>query len=225
MAVTAFTWLNQTFATDATSFATTSTALPSGDYAIVSTTGSTTAFSTGTWGISDNAGGTWTPVEVQNSQTVGKSWFRTTPGTGANLIVTITTTVSSGLILLGTRFAGSNGQYVTATTLRGGTITANTVWPSLTTPSAVQAGDLYYAIARGQATSGTWTAGSGWTSLASNTSVNTRVQFSQRRAATASGTVSATARLTTQVSNYSQMAIVIRDASAPPSFTGWGIPL
>lgn len=224
MAVTAFTWVTQSFATSATSFATTSTALPSGNYAIVSITGSTTAFQTGTWGISDNAGGTWTPVEVQNNQAVGKSWFRTTPGTGANLVVTITTTVSSSLILIGTRFAGSNGQYVTATTSFGGTITANTVWPSLTTPSAVQAGDLYYAIARGQASSGTWTAGSGWTSLASNTSAATRVQFSQRRAATASGTVSATATLTTGVSNYSQMAIVIKDASPPP-FRGWGIPL
>ena len=225
MAVTAGAWLTQTFAS-AGSFTTTSTKLEADDYLIVSVVGSTSAFTTGTWTISDSSSGTWVQVENQNNTTVGKSWFRTTPGGSANITITITTTVASGLLLIATNFSGSSGQYVTPTTNFGTTVTANVATPALTTPAAVQAGDMYYSIVRGQPGSGpTWTAGSGWTASATNTFGSSRTQFSQKRLATSSGTVTSNATPSVNMTNYSTMAIVVKMAITTQPFSGWGIPL
>lgn len=218
MAVTYSAW-NSNQATASFTVTLASTALPAGAYLVVTWqagTSSTTAT------IADSASGTWVNVIPINSTGSSTStWLRTTPGTGDSFSVTVTANSSGVQQAIGTYYQGASGTYSTPTTATG-----TTAWPTLTTPSSVASGDLYYVVAGGViSTTPTWTAGSGYT-LGSNiyySSFGTRGMAVEYKNATSSGTTTATISTSASTTATKIQSFVIYASQS--NFIGWGIPL
>jgi hypothetical protein len=216
MPVIASPWNTFAVTGSATTRTTTSATLPAGAYLSL-TMALTTSFASGLVIITDSAGGTWTQIHTTTTLLTTRTFWRTTPGTGASITVTIVTSSSSTCVMVGTYFTGASGviSAITATTGTG-------TYPNLTTPTAKKSGDLYVANIHGNTNAlTTFTPGSGWTARGTATFTgSSRASFVQTRLATSAATTTTgvvTSNPPPTANPTSLSSFVVYEA-----FSGWG---
>lgn len=222
MTITRTAWNTISSTTSSFSYTTTSATLASGSYLII-TFSCASQFNNGTVTVSDSASGTWNQIFRYGTATTTpnmRSYIRTTPGTGGSFTVTVGSTSSStgGFGLFADAFAGGTNTLSSVASATGTTAT-----PSVSTPSA-SSGDMFYAVGAvtASAANQTLTAGSGWTSIGTWTSSASRQIIPMFRAATGSGSVTATFSSTGTLSSTVIQTFVLYDEK---SYIGWGLPL
>jgi len=215
MPVIASTWNTFAATTNTTTRTTTSAVLPAGAYLSL-TMALTTSLAAGLVTITDSGGGTWTQIHSTTTTLTTRTFWRTTPGTGASITVTIVTAAAANCVMVGTYFTGASGIISGVPSA-----TATTAYPNLTTPAANKSGDLYVANVHGTTgTTTTFTPGSGWTARGIATvATGSRSSFVETRLATSDGTTTAGVVTSSPTPTSTAMsAFVVYEA-----FRGWGL--